>query len=274
MTKRHHDDQSGTSRQSTRGVRFARVLRGLGFGGHRCYTLPDKGGGCLEGGDSYLGHRKRLRERFRQAGIAGFAPHEALELLLCYAIPRRDTKPLAYALLERFGSLEGVFSASLDELSAVHGIGENAATLIALMLPLFRLYSQSQVSASESLREADARLRYCRALMLGERYEKLYLLALDPKGGLLSKTLISAGDEGETAVYPRLIVAALLRAGAAQALLCHNHPDGDPKPSQADIRMTSALTELLLPLQVRLIDHIIVAKDRVYSFAAQGKLER
>lgn len=222
--------------------------------------------------EEQAGHRQRLRQRFRQTGLAGFAPHEALELLLCYAIPRRDTKPLAKALLAHFGSFHGVLSAGMEDLQAVPGIGEQAALLISLMLPLGRLYQQSLMAAPEMLKDSQGRLDYCRALMHGERYEKLYVLALDHKGGLLSKTLISAGDEGETAVYPRLIVAALLRAGAASALLCHNHPGGDPQPSMADKQMTRALVALLQPLQVRLLDHVIVSGDAVFSFSAAGML--
>lgn len=224
--------------------------------------------------EDYAGHRERLRQRFRQAGLEGFAPHEALELLLCYAIPRKDVKPLAHALIRRFGSLSAVFSASLEDLQAVPGIGEGAATLIALLLPLMRRYQQGLTDAPEALRDHAARLQYCKALFLGERYERLYLLALDHSGALLTRSLISSGDEGGTSVYPRLIVAALLRAGASQAVLCHNHPSGEPEPSRADIELTRALLPLLEPLQVRLADHIIVAGERAYSFREAGRLPR
>lgn len=216
--------------------------------------------------ESYLGHRQRLRERFARAGFDGFAAHEALELLLTYAIPRRDTKPLAYALLERFDSLQGVLIASAADLCAVPGIGINAASLICMMLPLMRFYQLGASEESIILSNGDSMKRYCQALMLGERYERLWLLALDPAGKLLLKSLISSGDEGETAVYPRLIVAALLRCGAAGAVMCHNHPGMEAIPSKADKDMTRALDALLLPLNIRLIDHIIVADHAVFSF--------
>lgn len=220
--------------------------------------------------ENYLGHRQRLRERFARAGLEGFAPHEALELLLCYAIPRRDTKPLAHALIKRFGSLPGVLSASSQELQTVSGIGESAATLLALMLPLLRMYQQQGLAEHPQLDQAAEIRAYCRALYLGQRYEQLYVLALDAKGKLLLRTLISSGDEGETAVYPRLIVSALLSAGAAAAVLCHNHPGGSAQPSQADIQMTRALDALLKPLHIRLIDHIIVAGEDCYSLRDSG----
>ena len=108
---------------------------------------------------------------------------------------------------------------------------------------------------------------------MGEPYERLYVLALNTKNGLLNKSLISSGDEGETAVYPRLIVAALLRAGAAGAILCHNHPDGDAQPSAADISITKALQALLQPLSISLRDHIIVTDVSSYSFAQHGLID-
>jgi DNA repair protein RadC len=236
-------------------------------GRYLCYTHPQKGGGAVE---SFLGHRQRLRDRFARAGFDGFAAHEALELLLTYAIPRRDTKPLAYALIDRFGSLQGVLAATSADLCAVPGIGQSAATLIGMMLPFMRLYQLGAANESPILAAGDGMKRYCRALMLGERYERLWLLALDPAGKLLLKTLISSGDEGETAVYPRLIVAALLRCGAAGAVLCHNHPGMDAAPSQADKDMTRALNALLIPLSIRMLDHIIVADHSIFSFRDNG----
>ena len=218
----------------------------------------------------HLGHRQRLRQRFDRAGFDGFASHEVLELLLCYAIPRRDTKPIAKALLARFGSISRVLAASKEDLCDVAGIGQSAAGLINIMLPLMRLYGQDQAEQTLSLDNLQSRLDYCRAMFMGESYEHLYVLALDAKDSLLLKTLISSGDEGETAVYPRLIVAALLRCGAKGAILCHNHPDGDAKPSQADVAMTKALQALLVPLGITLRDHVIVSNSSYYSFIQNG----
>ncbi len=222
--------------------------------------------------EEHAGHRKRLRERYARAGFDGFAPHEVLELLLTYAIPRRDTKPIARALLGRFGSLAGVLAAEKAELMAVPGIGEQAATLLTMLLPLMRLYQQSQLEQMPDLSRAEQRRAYCRALLMGERYERLYVLALDASGRLLGKRLISSGDEGETAVYPRLIVSALLSAGAAGAVLCHNHPDGNPAPSRADMEMTTALAQMLRPLGIALHDHLIVGASDYVSLAERGML--
>ena len=222
--------------------------------------------------EEHAGHRKRLRERYARAGFDGFAPHEVLELLLAYAIPRRDTKPIARALLGRFGSLAGVLAAEKAELMAVPGIGEQAATLLTMLLPLMRLYQQSQLEEMPDLSRTEQRHAYCRALLMGERYERLYVLALDASGRLLGKRLISSGDEGETAVYPRLIVSALLSAGAAGAVLCHNHPDGNPAPSRADMEMTTALAQMLRPLGIALHDHLIVGASDCVSLTERGML--
>ena len=219
------------------------------------------------------GHRQRLRERFDRAGLDGFAPHEALELLLCFAIPRRDTKPIAKDLIHRFGSISKVFAATKEDLCSVPGIGQQAAGLIKLILPLMRLYGQDQTGKALCLDNLQSRLDYCHSLFIGENYERLYVLALDAKDNLLLKTLISSGDEGETAVYPRLIVAALLRSGAKGAILCHNHPDNDEKPSLADIHLTQALQSLLVPLGISLRDHVIATHTSSYSFAGHGLID-
>jgi DNA repair protein RadC len=230
--------------------------------------LRGKAGRRLE----HAGHRERLRARFAQAGLAGFAPHEALELLLTFAIPRRDVNPLAHRLINHFGSLPRVLEASAEDLQAVPGIGPHAASLIGLMLPLFRLYRQGLVAEQEKgTGEADI-LALCQALLMGERVERFYVLALDGRGKLLGHSRVSSGDDGETAVYPRLIVQALLRFGAAACVLAHNHPSGVLQPSSADISLTQALAEMMRPLGIVLKDHVIVGGDGAFSFAREGLL--
>ncbi len=223
----------------------------------------------MEGGE---GHRQRLRERYFSAGLDGFAEHEALELLLTYAIPRRDTKPPAKALLERFGSVGAVLSAPREELSAVPGIGPSAAALISMLLPLLRRYLREQAGRARADGQTDW-CALCRALLMGEKREQVWVLALDARGALLTQTQIASGDEGETAFYPRLAVAALLRAGAQKAILCHNHPDGEAAPSEADRQLTRALQGLLAALQIELYDHIIVTDTAAFSFRLGGCLE-
>jgi len=215
----------------------------------------------------HLGHRARLRERFASSGLSGFAPHETLELLLTFAIPRRDVKPLAYRLLRRFGSLNRVLEATVGELKAIEGMGENAATLVAMLLPLFRQYRQTLREFADAPPDVDDVRGRCLALLIGERVERFLVFALDARGRVINHAFISSGDEAETAVYPRLIAGELLRLGASACVLAHNHPSGLAKPSRADIEMTESLRALLQPLSIRLEDHVIVAGDRAFSFA-------
>ena len=234
-----------------------------------CYTAPMEKQG-KQAPHPHAGHRARLRERFVQSGLAGFAPHEVLELLLTFAIPRQDVNPLAHRLIAHFGSLNRVLEASVKDLQAVPGIGQNAASLLALQLPLFRRYQQGLGEDGVSVDDQDSLKKRCQALLLGERVERFYVLALDARGRLITQRLISSGDEGETAVYPRLIAAELLRVGAAGCVLAHNHPSGLAQPSQADIQLTKALAAILAPLAITLKDHVIVAGEGVFSFLSAG----
>lgn len=220
----------------------------------------------------HAGHRERLRARFAQSELTGFAPHEALELLLTFAIPRRDVNPLAHQLLRHFGSFPRVLEAGVEELQLVPGMGKSAATLLALLLPLFRLYRQGLVEEQEKSSGQTDLLALCQALLMGEKVERFHVLALDRKGKLLGHSRVSSGDEGETAVYPRLIVQALLRFGAGACVLAHNHPSGLLQPSRADISLTQALAQMMRPLDILLHDHVIVGGDGVFSFAREGLL--
>lgn len=215
------------------------------------------------------GHRQRLRDRALATGIEGLAPHEVLELLLTFAIPRRDVKPLAYELLNRFGHFNRVLEAGPEELKQVPGIGDQAAVLISMLLPVFRLYQQGSFKG-KTLKDPEDLKNYCRSLLYGEKYERFLVLALDEKGRLIHTAEIASGDEGETAVYPRLVVSALLNCGARAAIMVHNHPSGNPAPSQADRALIKALEDLLRPLGIRLQDGLIVAGESVFGFRENG----
>ena len=234
-----------------------------------CYTLPMTGLD-KQAGVEHHGHRERLRERFAKAGLDGFAPHEALELLLTFAIPRQDVNPLAHRLLHHFGSFNRVLEASVKDLQVVPGIGKNAATLIALLLPLFRQYRQGIAEGAAAISGTESMIEYCQALLMGERLERFFVLCLDARGRLITHAMISSGDEGETAVYPRLIAKELLRSGAESCVLAHNHPSGLAHPSRADIELTAALKTILAPLSIALADHVIIAGDEFFSFANNG----
>lgn len=216
------------------------------------------------------GHRARLRERFIETGLEGYAPHEALELLLTYAIPRRDTNPIAHALLNRFGSLHSLLEAPVEEIMRTEGVGEHAAVLLGLMLPLMRQYIRSTERESAVLSTPGACKAYARGLLMGERVERVEAVALDARSRVLARERVASGDEGETAVSCRRVVAFLLRAGAAQAVLCHNHPGGGAQPSREDILWTADMRPVLAKVGVYLLDHIIIAGTEAFSFRENG----
>ena len=221
----------------------------------------------------HTGHRERMRERFeRDSGMDSFAPHEALELLLTYAIPRKDTNPIAHRLIERFGSLHAVLEAPADELTAVPEIGQRAAQLISMMLPLFRLYENDRLKPRVTLDNFRLLRDYCGALYHGVTVEKFYLLSLDSRLKLIDARVIAEGTLDEVPVYPREIIAALLRLNAAGAVISHNHPGQTCAPSEADTRLTRRLRRVLDEIGITLHDHVIVGTDGTYSFAQAGTL--
>lgn len=214
------------------------------------------------------GHRERLRQRFLSDEMEGFAPHEALELLLTYAIPRRDTNALAHQLIEHFGSLHAVLEAPVEELTEVSGIGENTATLIHMLLPFFRLYERDRLAPKPTLANYKQVQNYCLTLLNGITTERFYVLCFDARLHLISAQLIAEGTLNEVAVYPRRVLSVLLRHNATGAVLCHNHPGGSPCPSEEDIALTDSIDSLLSGVGIRLYDHILVAGNETRSFQA------
>ncbi len=222
----------------------------------------------------HQGHRERMRQRFeRDSGMDSFAPHEALELLLTYAIPRKDTNPIAHRLIDHFGSLHAVLEAREDELTAVPEIGQRAAQLITMLLPLYRLYENDRLKPRVQLDSYRLVRDYCWALYRGVTVEKFYLISLDSRLKLIDARVIAEGTLDEVPVYPREIVATLLRQNAAGAVISHNHPGQTSAPSQADIDLTRRLRRVLDEIGITLHDHVIVGTDGTYSFAQTGSLD-
>lgn len=220
----------------------------------------------------HTGHRERLRQRFWEQGLDGFAPHETLELLLTFAIPRADTNPIAHRLMAHFGSLQEVLQAHPQELMQIDGIGQHAATLVSLLLPVFRQYQKSAALPVQRLQTRQAMEAYCQSLFLGEGEESAYLLCLDARFRLLATEQLSSGTPGQVALSPRAIMRLLLRHHAAGAVITHNHPGASPQPSQADVDATCRLKELMDAVDVRLFDHIIVSSQGCCSLRQAGYL--
>lgn len=218
------------------------------------------------------GHREKVRARFLVAGLDAFADHEALELLLYYAIPQRDTNPIAHALMERYGSLSAVLEAPVEDLRKVAGIGEKAAVLLRLVPQLSR--KARLADARETvLNSVDRAGSYLLELFAGLNREALYQLCLDQKGKLLACKRLSEGSANNTDLNIRLLMENAILTSASSVILSHNHPSGIALPSQDDINTTEQARAALETIGVRLTDHIIVADGDFVSMADSGYLE-
>lgn len=218
------------------------------------------------------GHRARMRERFCKEGLDGFAPHEVLELLLFYGRARGDVNPLAHELLDTFGSLKGVLEARPEQLMTVKGVGEETATLISLMLPVFRQYSACVVRESRRINNRTEAQHYCQALLAGWRTERFYVISMNADNQVLGQRMVAEGSLTEVDAYPRLVVETALNYNAHSVILCHNHPAGIPLPSPDDVCTSIQLMDLLSGLNITLLDHIIVAGEETYSMIQHGDL--
>lgn len=229
-----------------------------------------------EGGPSphYLGHRRRLRERFLNAGFHGFAPHEVLELLLTLAIPRKDVKAPAKTLLARFGTLRGVLDAPVGELREVTGLGEVAPVALRIMRETANLYLQQRAEDQPSLIDQESLILYWRSRLGGYRYEVFEVAYLDSSRRLMRDGVetLAEGVVDRATVYPRRVMEAALRRGAAAVILAHNHPNGNVMPSKQDKLLTKALDLAATTLQVEVHDHLVVTADDAFSFREAGLL--
>lgn len=216
------------------------------------------------------GHRRRLRERFRLEGIENFQPHEVLELLLFYARARGDVNPLAHRLLDVFGSLKGVLEATVEQLMAVEGVGEETATLISLMVPMFRRYEMCLCEQTRKLVHYSDAEKYCRALLTGLRKERFYVISISSQMKIVGQRIVAEGSLSEVPAYPRLVAETVLNHNAYGVILCHNHPGGEAAPSMGDVDVTRSLENMLTKLGIALMDHIIVADGVTYSLAKNG----
>jgi len=218
----------------------------------------------------YLGHRARLRERFR-AGADALPDYELIELLLFSAIPRRDVKPLAKALVTRFGSFAGTVSASREALREA-GLGDSAIDALKIVREAAVRLTRQEALNRPVLGSWQKVLDYCRAVLAHEAVERFHLLFLDRKNALIADEGQTRGTIDHTPVYPREVVKRALDLGASAIILVHNHPSGDPTPSRADIEMTREVAKAAAVLGVSVHDHIIIGRSGHASFRSLGLL--
>ena len=223
----------------------------------------------------YHGHRRRLRERFLKSGLAGFAEHEVVEMILTLAIPLRDVKEPAKALLARFGNLRGVMDAPRSELQAVAGVGEVAATALQVIRAVATLYLQQASEDEPEVLSDPRRLSDFWRMRIGALKHEVFAVAyLDSAGRLLRDGVetLQEGTIDRAAVYPRRVAAAALRREAAAIVLAHNHPNGLLQPSEHDKLITRAIVLAAETVGLRVVDHLIVAAQDTFSFRQEGLL--
>jgi DNA repair protein RadC len=217
-------------------------------------------------------HRKRLRERFLAGGPDAVPDYELLELVLFGTIPRQDVKPLARSLIERFGDFNGVISASPERLLDTQGVGESVLIGLKVIEAAAHRLSRARVLGRQVISGWDALLDYCHTVMSHRETEHFRVLFLDRKNALIADEEQARGTVDHVPVYPREVVKRALELNASALILVHNHPSGDPTPSQADIAMTVQIRTAAEALGLTLHDHIVIGKSREQSFRATGLL--
>ena len=216
------------------------------------------------------GHRKRMKERFIKSGLDDFAPHNILELLLFYSIPRGDTNPVAHRLIDTFGSLSGVFDATPEELAKVDGVGENSAILISMIPQIARKYLEDKADTANIVGGCSDIGAFLLPKFVGRTNEALMMVSIDNKNKIISCSVVAEGTVDSAKVSRRKIMEEAMKVKATRVILAHNHPCGVAVPSSEDVVMTKEIGRLFAQVGIELVDHIIVANDDYVLMAASG----
>jgi len=233
-------------------------------------SVHAEGVGMMHMHDSVYGHRQRLRQRFAANGFDGFHDYEVLELLLTYAIPRVDVKPIAKRLLHVFGTLAGVFDAPVTELTAVEGIGEKGAVFLSLIRQVEMRYLASDVQGRSVFDRPEKVKAHLRLLVQGRGMECFGAVFSDQQHRHIATQILFEGTVDRTAVYPRNVIKRALELDAKGLILFHNHPGGAERASAEDRQLTRRMQEACAPLDIRLLDHFLIAGKSVLSFREHG----
>ncbi len=209
----------------------------------------------------YHGHRERLRQRFAQNGSSSLQDYELLELILFRLLPRRDTKPIAKAMIERFGNFPEAISAPSHLLEEIDGLGKTAIIDLKVILAATQRFSKESILDRPILGSWGELINYCNTQMAYETKEQFRILFLDKKNFLIADEVQQIGTVDHTPVYPREVIKRSLELSATALILVHNHPSGDPTPSSADIKMTKEIDNIAKPLGITVHDHIIIGRS-------------
>lgn len=220
--------------------------------------------------EAHSGHRERLKRKIESSGLDHLAPHEVLEYLLFFCIPRRDTNELAHELIKRFGSLSGVFEAQASELEKINGVSHSTAMFLRSIPNISRYYLKDRWRDKPLIKDSLVLGNFLCDLFAGEKNEAFYVISLDSRCRLIKTDLIYRGTINETPIYPRMIVEIVLNNNASAVVLSHNHPSGNLSASEADIAMTKTMVDVLTALSVKVIDHVIVCGNRFSSMKSKG----
>lgn len=218
----------------------------------------------------YHGHRQRLRARAAEHGFEALADYEQLELILFQAMPRQDVKPIAKALLAKFGTLSEVLAAPAAELCHFPKIGTSVVQLFQLFRDVAVVLTRQQVRSRDVIGSWESVIQYCQLKLQHKTIEEFHVLFLDRKNGLLADEVLQTGTVDQAPVYPREVVKRALEIGASSIILVHNHPSGDPTPSRADVVMTQKIIEAAAPLGISVHDHVVVGRSTHASLRALG----
>ena len=218
----------------------------------------------------YKDHRQRLKKKFNESGIDAFHDYEVLELLLSYAIPLKDVKPLAKDLLKKFGTIKGVMDAEQQELEKITGMGTHSAVLIKLVKELGALYLKEKAKEKPQITCTKELIDYCKTKMGGLKDEQFHVIYLDAQNKIIEIETVQEGIVNQAVVYPRKVLENALTQKASAIILVHNHPSGYIKPSEADIRLTKTIQETAKILDILVHDHVIIGENRFFSFREEG----
>lgn len=215
---------------------------------------------------NYIGHRHRIKEKYEKCGIDGWLDYEVLELALSYAIPRKDTKPIAKELLSRFKTINGVLNANKKELIAVTGISGHTALLLNLLKDIAVLYAKNGLHNRDLLASPQVVYDYLKVALKGAVDEEFKILFLDGRNQLIAIESFETGTVNQSVIYPRKVVERALYNHAVSVIIAHNHPAGSLEPSQEDREVTKAIKDALKTVEVTLLDHIIIGNNDYFSF--------
>lgn len=217
-------------------------------------------------------HRQRLKNKYVDAGIKAFHDYEAVELLLSYAIPRKDVKPVAKRLLSAFGSIKGVLDAELTLLESIDGMGMHSAILLKFARDISTKYLEERAKEKKQISCTAELLDYCKLAMGGLPDERFSVIYLDAQNKMIGMETIQEGIVNQAVVYPRKVLENALKQKASAVILVHNHPSGSIKPSEADVRLTRTIQETAKMLDILVHDHLIIGENRFFSFREEGIL--